>query len=400
MKNKSFLKLYTEYWYIFWFLIYGIFFYIFIKLSNLLNINNAYYQIIFVGVFLGLLSTLINCTIHKKIFRINFNLFIWLLVYILITGFILHLPIFNINLFWQLVVISLLLVIIIKLLKWINYRVLRICVIIITFCIILLVLFVNVPDPIKEKVITNRTTAKLELQDSPISISPIIHLESPECKDFACYNERLTTCKKTTFNFRLNGDVKLRLPFFSANIKREIIGVTNGYCILKVTQESTSLVYPDAFTTCKIPLRDNKYFIYDYETGYFCDNALSNSNTAGRVLDTAIANPKSDCVSLEKYKMSRYTKYALDYYQVIIPDKTIDGYDVSVWNGRDNAIICKKGDNVTDKDYYTCGTLLLSKSHYNEYGDLIYTQSFTVSAIYDRNFNYINTICNNAPAFT
>jgi hypothetical protein len=137
--------------------------------------------------------------------------------------------------------------------------------------------------------------------------------------------------------------------------------------------------------------------MYDYEASYFCENVFFGNNTFG-VFNTAIADSELNCLSLKDFNISRYKKYNFDYYRVLISnDLNLNGYKIDIWSGDSdsNAMICKIGTENLTKDFYYCGTAILTKSFYNKYGDLMYDDVIYEKMIFDRSFNYIKTECFN-----
>ena len=142
-KHTKFNKFYRHYWFLFWIIIYFVLYYLSsIFIVNIFEINNYYLQIIFIGFIISIISRIIHSNIKNYTFRLNFNLFIWTLVYILlIYGFNFLLNKFlSVNLWLNILIVSLGLTIFIDIIKKnIKFKVLSSFSIIITILFILLI---------------------------------------------------------------------------------------------------------------------------------------------------------------------------------------------------------------------------------------------------------------------
>lgn len=126
-------RLYKSYWFIIWFFIYGILIYLSTLLTNVLGIKNYYSQIIFIGIIISIIAKAISSHIHGFTFKLNFNLFIWTLIYILSLFSIKYVLSLVITNYWlSLIIISILIIIVIHLLKKTSFTFLSVIVIIIS----------------------------------------------------------------------------------------------------------------------------------------------------------------------------------------------------------------------------------------------------------------------------
>jgi len=140
--NFKLMNFYKKYWYIFWFIIYGLLFAISVLFVNILSVSKLFTQLIIIGFIIGIFSRMIYLWIHKKVININFNLFIWILLYvILLFIFEFVLSYIKTSFIWEIVIIGILYTLIVYLLKKIKFKTLSIIVIISGLLLLIAILY-------------------------------------------------------------------------------------------------------------------------------------------------------------------------------------------------------------------------------------------------------------------
>jgi uncharacterized protein YkwD len=130
-------KIYGDWWLIFWFFIYGVLYYLSTIIIRLLDTSNYYLNIIILGTIISVFTRAIHCTIKGYKFKLNFNLFIWTLIYILLLFFIKGvLFLYFKNIFYEMFVVAIIYLILVYLLKKIDFEILK------YFVIIVVILFI------------------------------------------------------------------------------------------------------------------------------------------------------------------------------------------------------------------------------------------------------------------
>jgi len=142
-RKDKFNRFYKSNWFIIWVVIYGILYYLSTLLITALGISNYYIKVILIGILISIIARAISTHIHNSNFKLNFNLFIWTLVYILLLfGFRFILSYFALNQWLAIIVIALEFSIFTHLIKKIPFEILAIICIIISWMFAAL-LYVN-----------------------------------------------------------------------------------------------------------------------------------------------------------------------------------------------------------------------------------------------------------------
>jgi len=142
MSSFNFKEIYRHWWFLFWILIYGILFYLSTLLVDTFGIRDYYFQIIFIGIIISVFARAISSNIHKYSFKLNFNLFIWAIVYVLLLfGMKYILSNFTINSILAILLISVGYTSFVHLIKKIDYTFLCAFVILISLTFFLFVIF-------------------------------------------------------------------------------------------------------------------------------------------------------------------------------------------------------------------------------------------------------------------
>jgi len=177
-KTKKFWQFYSTYWFLIWVVIYGVLYYLLTKLSELFNISNNYFQIIFVGAIICLFARIISTAIHKKAFKLSFNLLIWTLIYIfLLFGMQYLLTYLSDNFLFSLILIALGFTIGIHLLKKISFETLSVIFIVLAIIFIALLFFSK--NEQLNTLISNKTTLNKANNESnsELTIQKILEAE-------------------------------------------------------------------------------------------------------------------------------------------------------------------------------------------------------------------------------
>lgn len=133
-------KIYFKYWYLFWYLSYTMLYAIIYFTMNLFT--DSFYLLIFLpAIVISIYSRFVWCKFHDFVFRFNVNLIYWTIIYVLILFFAKTiLDLLGVHLFPQILLIGLFYLILIKLLKKLQFIVIKaIC---IFFCVTFAILFV------------------------------------------------------------------------------------------------------------------------------------------------------------------------------------------------------------------------------------------------------------------
>lgn len=218
------------------------------------------------------------------------------------------------------------------------------------------------------------------------------------CKDSNCYNLNLETCKKTIFTKPVNED------YITGKLTREIKGITNGNCVIYINYKYVTNMFgteisDEEETTCNIPLRNGKYYLFDYEVPIYCDNK--------DIDKTEVAEPEQICVSLKQFPITKYFDYFsyidsdIEYEVKYKPDSNaknpiVDGFEITsdIGSSYSDSVFCHKGNNTGENvNYWYCGDFKLIKTILDNNGTVLYTQYIYANSVFDSNLKYVKTIC-------
>lgn len=139
---KGFNLFYKSNYFLIWIIIYGLLYYLSNFIISLLKFPSNYLKIICIGIIISFSSRIIDTNIRRYNFKLDFNLFIWTLIYIIILfviEFIFNFVIIN---FWgRLIIIALIYTILIYLFKKIKYTTLKKGVLFVIILIVFMFLF-------------------------------------------------------------------------------------------------------------------------------------------------------------------------------------------------------------------------------------------------------------------
>jgi len=224
------------------------------------------------------------------------------------------------------------------------------------------------------------------------------------CNDSNCYNSNLAICNKSIYITDDNTE------FYYEKITKEIKGIKDNFCIISVNYKIDRDIFgskssESGSTTCNIPLRKGKYYLFDYEVPLFCNNK--------DVDHSVVADKEKICISLKQFPITKYksnnpynsidikyeVKYKLNYND---PNPIINGYEVSnsFISQYNSSVFCTKGSlEGQNPNYWYCGNFKLIKNILDDSNTIIYKSNIYAKSVFDNLLNYVKTVCSDNEYF-